>query len=153
MQKQKKDKFAKLVSDKITFKGNSYSYNRADELAKMLSFYSKGLRRGNSIIAFHGRSSIYSNFYPCKVREGTTTYNCTKQMYQHEKCLYFGDPQAARTVMLKMDPVAMKRIGDKVAQNDPERKKQWHVHKSRNIMKTAVYLKFSQNPGLLAEIN
>ena len=149
---KKKDKFAKLINDTVTYYGQNYTYARANELAQALSIYNKGLRRGNGVLAFHGRSAIYSNFYPCKVKEGNTTFNCSEQMFQHEKCLYFGDPQSARTVMLKSDPVDMKKIGERVGANDPEREKQWNLHQSRNIMKTAVFLKFSQNPAVMEEM-
>ena len=46
----------------------------------------------------------------------------------------------------------MKNVGKKVTENDPDREKQWNLHQARNIMKTAVFLKFSQNPALLNEL-
>ena len=46
----------------------------------------------------------------------------------------------------------MKRIGDKVSSCDPVREKEWLKHRAKTVMKTAVYLKFSQNQNLLNEL-
>ena len=54
--------------------------------------------------------------------------------------------------MLQSDPVSMKRIGDNVTNNDPGRETDWLKLKAKAVMKTAVYLKFSQNPNLLTEL-
>ena len=118
------------------------------ELAQALDFYQKGTRTGNGLKAFYGRKSIFSNFFPCYFKEGSTSYNCTEQMYQSEKCLFYGDPQAARSVMLQSDPVMMKRIGDRLTHSDPTREKEWLKHRAKSVMKAAVHLKFSQNHNL-----
>ena len=83
---------------------------------------------------------------------GGTKYNCTEQFYQHEQCLFHGDAQSARSVMLQLDPVAMKKIGKNVASHDPKREKQWLEQQARKVMKTAVNQKFKQNSFLNSEI-
>ena len=149
---KKKDRTVKLNGDKIVFRRKTYSYNEAFELAETLHFLDKGVRNENNLTAFHGQTSIFSNFFPCKFREGTVTYNCSEQMYQNELCLFFGDPHAAKAVMLHTDPVMMKKIGDKVMNNDVNRKHTWLSHQTKNKMKTAIYLKFSQNPSLMKHL-
>ena len=149
LEAKKRDNAAKLQGDKITFNRKVYNYAKAFELAEIINFFDKGIRRGNGFLAFHGRTSIYSNFFPATFHEGNTLYNCSEQMYQNELCMFFGDAQAARLVMLQSDPVAMKRIGDRVAKTDVKRKDEWYQKKAKNVMKTAVFLKFSKNPKLL----
>ena len=149
LEAKKRDNAAKLQGDKITFKRKVYNYAKAFELAEIINFFDKGIYRGNGFLAFHGRTSIYSNFFPATFHEGNTLYNCSEQMYQNELCMFFGDAQAARLVMLQSDPVAMKRIGDRVAKTDVKHKDEWYQKKAKNVMKTAVFLKFSKNPTLL----
>ena len=60
----------------------------------------------------------------------------------------FGDAQV-RLVMLQSDPVAMKRIGDRVAKKYVKHKYECYQKKAKNVMKTTVFLKFSKNPTLL----
>ena len=143
---------AKLIGDKILFNKKTYHYKDAFELAEKLKFFKKGIRAGNNLVAFRGRSSIFSNFFPCTFRKGKTEYNCCEQMFQNELCLFFGDPQSAKTIMLQSDPMLMKKIGDKVANSDSTKKQQWQAHQAKNLMKTAAYLKFSQNPSLMKEL-
>ena len=152
LEAKQKDQKSRLNGDKVVYMGKSYGYAQAPELAQVLNFYKKGIRKGNGVTAFYVGKSIYSNFFPCFFKEGSTSYNCSEQMYQSEKCLFYGDAQSARAIMLQSDPVTMKRMGDKVSSCDPVREKEWLKHRAKTVMKTAVYLKFSQNQNLLNEL-
>ena len=149
---KKRDKYAKLVVDKVTFNRKTYSYQQAHELAQILQFYHKGVRRNNGILAFHGRTSIYSNFFPAEIKDEGQKYNCSEQLYQHKLCIYHGEMQAARSVMLQSDPVEMKKISRKVEVRNPERTKQWFQYQARGVMKRALTLKFTQNDALQMEL-
>ena len=92
--------------------------------------------------------SIYSNFFPSPFVQEGTFYNCVEQKYQHELCLFFKDPQAAKHVMLQSDPVAMKYIGDKLVKSNPERYEMWKNNRAKIVMKDAVLRKFVQNPAI-----
>ena len=148
LEAKKQDKVAKLVVDKLIYNQRAYSYQYAQELAQMLQLYDKRLCKGNGYIAFHGRVSPFSSFFLSTTQEGGTKYNCSEQYYQHELCLYHGQPQATRSIMIQTDPVEMKRIGKKLSSQNVEREKQWLQTKAREVMKTAMYLKFTQNRAL-----
>ena len=61
----------------------------------------------------------------------------SEQMYQNELCMFFGNAQAARLVMLQSDPVAMKKIGDRVAKTAVKRKDEWYQKKSQKRYKNS----------------
>ena len=149
---RKQDKSARLLTDKIFFKGKTYNYSNAYELAQIVNFLDKGTRQRNGFTIFHGRTSVYSNFFPAPFKDGNTKFTSSEQMYQHELCLYFGDAHAARQVMLQTDPVAMKKIGDRVAITQSDRREDWYKHRAREVMATAVFLKFTKNPILLQHL-
>ena len=149
---RKRDSASRLIADKITYNKRTYSYQKAQELAQTLHFFEKGIIKGEDYIAFHGRASIYSNFFPCSLKLGETNYSCAEQLYQHERCLFHGDARAARSVMLQTDPVDMKKIGRATAFKNPKREDQWIKQDARKTMETAVRLKFSQNDILLSEL-
>ena len=148
LEAKKRHKMAKLIADKVTYNKRLYSYQQAQELAQMLHFFEKGQVKGHGYLAFHGRISPYSNFFPSSIKDGGMRYNCSEQLYQHEHCLFHGEAQAARSIMLQMDPVEMKRISAKVVSQNAEREKIWLESKAKQVMRTAVYLKFSQNSAL-----
>ena len=145
LEAKKHDRTAKIVADRVTYKKKAYSYQHAHELAQLLQCYGKGQSKGNGFLAFHGRISPYSNFFPCVIKDVGMRYNCSEQLYQHELCLFHGEAQAARSVMLQTDLVEMKRIGGKVAAQNEERNEQWLKCRAKQVMMTAVKLKFSQN--------
>ena len=151
LEARKSDPGAKLVVDKVIYRKRSYSYHLSQELSQLLHFFDKGIVRGNQHLAFHGRISIYSNFFPCSIKIGNTRYNCTEQFYQHEQCLFYGDAQAARKIMLQLDPIEMKKISKNVASRDSQKEKQW-LEQAWQVMKNGVQLKFQQNRALLEEL-
>ena len=69
-------------------------------------------------------------------------------MYQQQLCLHFADAQAARAVLLQTDPAEMKRIGDRLLKNNQEEHTRWYNNHARDVMKSAVRLKFQQNHSL-----
>ena len=152
LEAKKRDPTSRLVADKVTYQKKTYSYKHAQELAQTLKFFEKGVLKGKEYLAFQGRVSIYSNFFPCSIKVGGTKYNCAEQLYQHERCLFHGDAQAARSIMLQSDPVDMKKIARDIAAKDPNREDKWQQQQARKVMKTAVHLKFTQNSVLLEEL-
>ena len=145
---KQRDRFSKLFAEKVVYKGHTYTYTQAKELAEDLKFYKGGQATSHGKLAFYGRSTPYSNFYPASFKEGATVYTCSEQMYQQQLCLHFADAQAARTVLLQTDPVEMKKIGDRLLKSNPDKKASWYNNSARCAMKNAVRLKFLQNPNL-----
>ena len=149
---KKSDREARIIRDKVTYNKKSYGYNQAYELAEILQFYSHGQRKDSGLIAFHGRSSYLSNFFPATFKEGSSVYSCSEQMYQHELCLFFGDAKAARSVMLQSDPVSMKNIGDQMLRMNKVKAEQWFQFHARRVMKSAVLQKFTQNSAIREQL-
>ena len=145
---KKKDRATRIVGEKVTYKGRTYNYSQANQLSCDLKFFESGQSRRNRKIAFYGCSAPYSNFYPASFKEGATTYSCSEQMYQQQLCLHFADAQAARAVLLQTDPAEMKRIGDRLLKTNQEERTSWYNNHAREVMKSAVRLKFQQNPAL-----
>ena len=48
---RKFDKGAKIIHDRVSYKGSTYSYSQAYELAQHLSYYNKGTRNDNNTTA------------------------------------------------------------------------------------------------------
>ena len=145
LEAKKRDRRAKLNRDRVTYNKRTYGYSEAYELAEILHFFHHGQRKENGRIAFHGRASFLSNFFPAPFKDGSNVYSCSEQMYQQELCLFFGDAQAARSVMLQSDPVNMKKIGDHILRSNKSKSEQWFQFRARKVMKMAVLQKFSQN--------
>ena len=145
---KRRDRTTKIVGERVTYRGRSYSYPQASQLASELKFFESGQSKRNGRVAFFGCSALYSNFYPATFQDGATTYTCSEQLYQQQLCLHFADAQAARAVLLQTDPVEMKKIGDRVLKSNQDEQTRWYNTQARDVMKNAVRLKFQQNPVL-----
>ena len=67
-----------------------------------------------------------------------------EQYYQYRKAEITNNEPAARKLILEADPLAAKRIGDRI---QVPHSSAWH-HKQDEVMKEAVFLKFQQNGHL-----
>ena len=68
LEAKKQDTVVRLVADRMIYNKKVYTYQEAQELAQVLHFYDKGLVKGNGHLAFHGRISPYSNFFPSAIK-------------------------------------------------------------------------------------
>ncbi len=94
------------------------------------------------MVWFWHKESPFSNFYPCEIEEGSTTYNCVEQFFTAEKARTFKDSEALHKIMSTNVPSVQKSVRVK-NYSDQE----WNM-KSMDVMYRAVKLKFEQNPYL-----
>ena len=102
--------------------------------------------RGN-IVPFCSSSDILSNMFPCPLFNGIDLYNCSEQMYQHKKAVFYKNFKLAQKIIQTSDGYAAKRLAKRL--NSPTRQKLW-FKKNRKIMASILRLKVKQNPRVCA---
>ena len=75
-------------------------------------------------------------------------FNCAEQYMMFHKAMLFGDKETANKIMLAEHPSNHKKLGRLVKNYD---QKVWDSHK-RKIVYNGNWLKFTQNPKLLAQL-
>ncbi len=107
-------KKTKLIADRLTIDGVSYTVETLSSLPENLKPENISTVRTNKFVLFYSIASPYSNFHPCTIRADGYTYNCSEQMYQHKKALSLGDHTTAAKVMHSEDASEQKRLGDSI---------------------------------------
>lgn len=90
---------AKIVGNRINIDGTLYGINDPDTIPENLTTKTKEEREVKGGIAYRGRESIYSNFYPSFFEIEGTTYNCVEQFYQYSKAVACNNLERARKIM------------------------------------------------------
>lgn len=103
-----------------------------------------GTKDTGNMMLFYGRFSPYSNFHPATFDIDGKKYGTVEQYYQWSKAKKAGDDINANLILGTDDPVQQKHFGGRVLLNN----KAWLTGPAREVMKTAVYAKFSQNSDL-----
>ena len=75
-------------------------------------------------------------------------FNCAEQYMMYHKAFLFRDEETANKIMLATSPADHKKLGRLVQNYD---QKVWDAHK-RKIVYNGNWLKFTQNPKLLAQL-
>ena len=99
-----------------------------------------GTRKSEEAMVFFSAKCPLNNRnteYPFRI-EGTE-YSCVDQYAVEQKCLLFGDSQAAKQVMEETDPRNMKKIGDDLKSYDH---RQW-MDSCKRVVHKAVLAKFT----------
>ena len=133
-----KDKNAALINNKLLYKGKRYSINEMTTLD--LDTASVCMKTSPQSIAFYGRFAPFSNFFPVELKIDNKNYTCVEQFSQSQRALYDGRQDLAQQIMLTKNPVAMKQSGDQCKKRHVE----WYKTKAREVMRKALYAKFSQ---------
>ena len=100
------------------------------------------MAKTRNYIAFFSSGDILSNMAPCFLFDGTYVFNCSEQLYQHRKALFYGNVQVAQEIMEARDGYAAKRIAKRL--HSPEAEKQWHKTKTI-IVQEIIQMKVRQN--------
>ena len=92
----------------------------------------------------------FSQWYKADMYDPITglTFNCCEQFMMYGKAKLFGDEEAMEDIMSTSNPRKQQAIGRQVKGFDQEI---WDEN-ARAIVTTGNYLKFTQNPDLLAKI-
>jgi ribA/ribD-fused uncharacterized protein len=98
---------------------------------------------------FYRMRHPFSNWYKCKfVDSEGTEYNCSEQYMMAEKARLFGDEEVREMILAASDPRDQKELGRKVKNFDSVK---WETN-CKEIVYKGCYLKFSQNPKILATL-
>ena len=99
-----------------------------------------GTKRSDETLVFYNSKCTLSNWnreYPFKT-DGKE-YLCVEQFVMAEKCLMFGDTEAADEIMNETDPKRMRQIGEDIRSYDH---RVW-LSKMNEVVHAGVYAKFS----------
>ena len=133
------DPNAKLVKDKLRFKGKLYTANTIGDAKLSEGEHTKVLE---DQVRFYGYLSPFSNFHKSKVVVNQISFNCVEQAFQYNKAMNAGYATCAYRIMNENNPVTMKRMTKLI----PKHKVDEHV--LIDIMEKAVYSKFTLNKEL-----
>lgn len=96
----------------------------------------------NEINHFIGEYRFLSNFYPCHILYNGFQYNSVEAAFQSEKCT---DPRECEQ-FTEMTPSGAKHMGRRISLH-----KDWEQRKV-SVMRELLYIKFMDNPELLAKL-
>ena len=133
------DEEAKLVGDRLWYKGRSYTVDTIDQVDFDLQAMST--KQNDKVVAFAGRYSPLSNLHPCHISVNGHDYTSNEQHYQHRKCQEAGKHDIAAQVLLSSQPEAAMTIGKQVHMT-----KEWTTSTGKRIMKEGVRAKFNNPP-------
>lgn len=133
---------AKIVGNRINIDGTLYGFNDLDTIPENLTTKIKEEKEVKGGIAYRGRESIYSNFYPSSFEIDGTNYNSVEQYYQHSKAVACNNLERARKIMKCTDPRRIKELGDGVRNGN-----NWLPERVSTLYKGTL-AKFQQNPDL-----
>lgn len=134
---------AKIVGNRINIDGTLYGFNDLDTIPEKLTIKTKEERVVKGGIAYRGRDSVYSNFYPSFFEIEGITYNSVEQFYQHSKAVACNNLDRAQKIMKCTDPRRIKELGDGVRNGD-----KWLPDRVSTLYAGAL-AKFQQNPDLI----
>lgn len=104
-----------------------------------------------NIFCFHNPNEIngiFSNWYLSNFAENGLVYTSVEQYMLYHKALMFHDERMAEAILNTEDVAKIKQYGRQVANYDDAK---WSAVRY-NVVKQAVYLKFSQNQQLAYQL-
>lgn len=144
---KKLGKRCSIVHDKLMVAGVPFTVNDLEDVPFDIS--GLATKQQQEYVLFNGRLSPFSNFY---TKHGLftvdgTVYCSSEQYFQRCKAVHAKDYMAAAEIMNTSDPVATKRIGEKIKPSTD-----WS-DKALAVMETGVRAKFAQNHNLITAMN
>ena len=134
---KKKDDKAKLVQNKLLFKGKSYTIDTVTEMDIDKEYL--GMKVSDKHVFFAGQHSVLSNWFPCVIHYGDAVFKSAEHLYQHQKCIDLKRKDLAKKVLAATSPYEAMRIGKEVAED-----KEWVASTGSSIMKEVVAAKMEQ---------
>ena len=103
---------------------------------------------------FFGKSSIFSNFYPCAISSDGHHFTSAEQLFQFKKAVFAKNDNAAKKILDSTSPSQCKFIGDKIQMEETLRR-EWTVNGGAawKALLDVVLLKFSSDPLKSALVN
>jgi hypothetical protein len=132
-----------IVGDCLFLNGKKYTKDSLKDLPANLSPQNLATRSNDHALAFFGRASPLSNFYPADFVVNGNSYSSSEQFYQAQKAQFAKDRISLDKIMQHQDPTIHKKIGDQVKIDQDL----W-VQKAPEVMHCGLLAKFSQNKDL-----
>ena len=107
-----RDAEAKLVADKLIYKGRAYTLNTISSIDFDLEDLSTSTSQ--NVVAFAGRYSVFSNLYPCQITIDGQQFSSNEQFFQYQKCKEAGRDDVAAKVLLCTQPESAMSAGKEV---------------------------------------
>lgn len=135
---------AKLIVDKLTLNGRTYTSKTTNKLPEELKLYNITTPTKGAQTAFFTYHSPLSNHYIAEQVVDNRLFNCNEQYYMHAKAIRFSDHDSARKILMEKDPVIQKKIGSNIAGFNDNRWEECCI----DVMRRGLTAKFQQNPDL-----
>ena len=132
---------ASLVEDRLYIDSVLYTVENVCDVPFDISKLNEN--RNDSTVAFLGRLSPLSNFYPAPFSADEEHFTCVEQYYQYKKAVIAQDKDSCAAIMSSSDPLDIKRTGDAITMK-PDIKKSW-MNSNIKLMTEALTHKFQQN--------
>lgn len=137
---KEEDKDAKLVKDKLLYKGNMYTIDNIHEAGIQ--------ERGHTIttdthVRFYGYPSKFSNFHRTRIQMNGRVFSSAEQAFQFFKADRRGDRDTAGRILRESHPVVIKRLARHLAPRNEQEERT-----DLDIMYAVVKNKFQQNTVL-----
>jgi len=138
---------ADMQGDKVRIDNKVYGIEDLKDLPDKIRVQQCGAKKYSNIIAFMGKASPFSNFYPAKVRVGKTVYESNESYIQEQKAIFLGEMDKAKTISKCIYPETAKKMGNSLKGWNKEREKQWKT-RAKVVAKEVNLAKFRQNKHL-----
>ena len=140
-----------LNRDVLVINGKSYTVDSVQSLPYGLDNISLSLKtmKDESGVAFFGRTSFLSNFYPSPIIENGKHFPTVEHLYQFKKASCFTDTEITTAILRAKTPIQAKTLGYKIKDFDEQLWRQTAVQ----TMHKACALKFQQNDILADKLH
>ena len=105
-----------LEEDHLVILGTAYTVEDLHKLPNDLSRFhaSSKMDNSNSVLAFFGELSPFSNFHKSPFEYNSQEYHCSEQFIQEQKALLFNDTATAEQIMISTTALECKEKGKEI---------------------------------------
>lgn len=140
------DHTVRMAGNKIIVDDITYCFDDLDILPVDLKDGTVQQKNVKGGIAFRGKGSFLSNFYPVKIVVEGERYAHVEQYFQHERCIANGEYNRANKILSTDDPVHIKQLGDSCEDSDD-----WVENRIETLFKGNFY-KYAQHENLAMKL-
>ena len=136
----------KLEDNQLVILGTTYTVDELHKLPNDLSGFHASSKTDteNTVIAFFGELSPFSNFHKSPFQFKGQEYHCSKQFIQEQKALLFNDTETAESIMISTTALEWKEKGKEIKGFKGET---WR-RKAEDLCLPGIWAKFESNKCL-----
>ena len=133
---------SKMRGTKIVIDSKVYTYGELKNLPHNLTIERAKTIEVEDGVAFQSKHSYLSSPYPCTIKDGDKSYNCSEQMFHYVRAIETDEGGVAREILKESNPYEIMKLGRKVNVSEEWKKKEVPT------MAVVIKKKFDQNPQL-----